>query len=84
MNNYVNKSRLYPVLIVPEEDGGYSTSVPDLPGCFSQGETIKSAYFNTCEAISNWVTAQEEKGEKVPLPAKVTPKEGEKRKCQQC
>jgi len=75
---------LYPVLIVPEEEGGYSTSVPGLPGCFSQGETIKSAYFNTCEAIHNWIAAQEQKGEKAPLPAKVTPKDGEEGECRKC
>ncbi|TSC72122.1 MAG: hypothetical protein G01um101438_750 [Parcubacteria group bacterium Gr01-1014_38] len=34
-----------------EEDGGYSVSVPALPGCFSQGDTFEEARKNIEEAI---------------------------------
>ena len=33
------------------EDGGYSVSVPALPGCFSQGDTFEEARKNVEEAI---------------------------------
>ncbi|MBN1190880.1 MAG: type II toxin-antitoxin system HicA family toxin [Dehalococcoidales bacterium] len=33
----------YTVILVPEEDGGYSVEVPALPGCFTQGETREEA-----------------------------------------
>jgi antitoxin HicB len=46
----------YPVIIVPESEGGFSTKVPDLPGCFSQGETVEEAYKNTREAMYNWIS----------------------------
>jgi len=29
----------YPISIYPEEEGGYTALIPDLPGCMSQGET---------------------------------------------
>ena len=32
-----------PARIVPEEQGGYSCSVPSLPGCFSCGDTFEEA-----------------------------------------
>lgn len=34
-----------------EKAGGYSVSVPSLPGCHSQGETFEEAQRNITEAI---------------------------------
>ena len=34
-----------------EADGGYSVSVPSLPGCFSQGDFFEEATRNIKEAI---------------------------------
>ncbi|MDO8728445.1 MAG: type II toxin-antitoxin system HicB family antitoxin [bacterium] len=34
-----------------EDTGGYSVSVPALPGCFSQGEDFEEAAKNITEAI---------------------------------
>ncbi len=39
------------VLLHADESGGYWTSCPALPGCFSQGETMEEALTNTREAI---------------------------------
>jgi predicted RNase H-like HicB family nuclease len=41
----------YNTIFTPEEEGGYSVSVPDLPGCFSQGDTFEEAKKNIAEAI---------------------------------
>jgi predicted RNase H-like HicB family nuclease len=35
-----------------EEDGGYSVSVAELPGCVSQGDTWEEALANIKEAIT--------------------------------
>ncbi len=40
------------VIFEQEKDGGYSVSVPFLPGCFSQGDTFEDALKNIREAIS--------------------------------
>lgn len=41
----------YTVLFTKEQEGGYSVSVPDLPGCLSQGDTFEEAETNIKEAI---------------------------------
>ncbi len=48
------------VLVRPEAMGGYSVSVPALPGCYSEGETREEALANIREAAELWleVTAE--------------------------
>jgi len=57
LNNsfYLNldvEQHTYQILLTPEEEGGYSVSVPALPGCYTQGETIEEAIEMSKEAIS--------------------------------
>lgn len=44
------KNIYYPAIFHPEEVG-YSVSVPDLAGCFTQGDTLEEAVEMTQEAI---------------------------------
>lgn len=57
----------YPILI---EEGGKSTAfgivVPDLPGCFSAGDTLDEAMDAAREAIAAWVDAALDGGQTVP------------------
>ena len=39
------------VFLEPSEDGGYTVTVPSLPGCVSEGETREEALENIREAI---------------------------------
>ena len=48
------------ILIREERDGGYSVSVPALPGCHSQGETMSEALTNIREAAELWLEVTEE------------------------
>ena len=41
----------YPVVIHQEKNSAYGVTVPDIPGCFSAGDTIDEAMENTREAI---------------------------------
>jgi len=43
------------VLVCPEAEGGYSVSVPTMPGCHSQGETLDEALANIREAADLWI-----------------------------
>jgi len=43
-----------------EENGGFSVSVPALPGCFSQGDTFEEAKSNIEEAISLYLEVMQE------------------------
>jgi predicted RNase H-like HicB family nuclease len=58
--------RTYRILLTPEEEGGFSVSVPSLPGCFTQGETIEEAIEMAKEAISLYIESLEAEGEFVP------------------
>jgi antitoxin HicB len=43
----------YTIILHPEpEEGGYSVTVPALPGCFAQGETLEEAITLAKEAIA--------------------------------
>ena len=42
---------IYPIVIHKDSDTAYGVTVPDLPGCFSAGDTIEDALTNTVEAI---------------------------------
>ena len=60
------KQRTYRILLTPEEEGGFSVSVPALPGCFTEGETIEEAIAMAKEAIALYIESLEEDGEPVP------------------
>jgi predicted RNase H-like HicB family nuclease len=46
----------YPIAIEPgDAKHAYGVVVPDLPGCFSAGDTLDEAIANTEEAILAWL-----------------------------
>lgn len=51
-----------------DEGGGWLATVPDLPGCMSDGETREEAVENVAGAIESWLEQAEEDGREVPLP----------------
>lgn len=68
-------ARNYPVIITPlssEEGGGYLATVPDLPGCMSDGETREEAARNVGGAILEWLDEAQRLGREVPSPASQT------------
>ena len=58
----------YPVTIIPDETGGYVAEIEDLPGCFTQGETLDETYENIEEARRLWIESMYEDGNDIPLP----------------
>ncbi|GAB6265012.1 MAG TPA: type II toxin-antitoxin system HicB family antitoxin [Methanothrix soehngenii] len=40
------------IIIEKDNDGRYVAECPDLPGCFSEGESLEDALENVIEAIS--------------------------------
>ena len=59
----------YTRLFTREEDGRYSTSVLELPGCFSSGDTPEDAMAMLDEAIEMWVGVEMERGHDIPPPS---------------
>lgn len=65
----------YPVIVYPEETGGFSVVVPTLPGCHSQGESLEEALANLREAVELYLEVLREDGlepEKMPDPLLTT------------
>ena len=50
----MNKTYYYPAVFTKEEIG-FSVSFPDLPGCYTQGDTIEEAYKMSASAIGLYV-----------------------------
>ena len=53
-------SRTFKIILEKEADGGYSVSVPLLPGCCSMGETIEECMANAKEAIKLYIESLKE------------------------
>ncbi|MEL7359362.1 MAG: type II toxin-antitoxin system HicB family antitoxin [Cyanobacteria bacterium J06560_6] len=58
----------YPITFYPEEVGGFTVMLKDLPGCMSQGETLEEAYEMIAEAKELWLETCYEDGFPIPLP----------------
>lgn len=54
----------------PEDGGGVLATVPDLPGCMSDGETEAEARRNALGAIREWIAEAERLGRAVPAPSR--------------
>ena len=60
----------YPVTIETGSDtAAFGIVVPDLPGCFSAGDTIDQAMGNVEEAIDLWIEAALDAGQEIPAPS---------------
>lgn len=46
------------ILLTPDESGGFTVRVPDLPGCITHGDTIDLALANAREAIALYLAGQ--------------------------
>ena len=44
------------------EAGGYSASIPALPGCHTQGETLEEVTANLREAAEGWLAVAHDEG----------------------
>ncbi len=53
--------RTYHVIIEQDEDGGFVGKVPELSGCFSQGDTLDELMDNVREAIELCLEVRDEK-----------------------
>jgi predicted RNase H-like HicB family nuclease len=60
----------YPVAIEPgTRTVAFGVVVPDLPGCFSAGDTLDEAMTNVEEAAALWIDAALDAGQPIPSPS---------------
>jgi antitoxin HicB len=61
----------YAVVIEPlsaDDGGGFLATVPDLPGCMSDGDTREEAARNVEDAIASWLEEARAVGREIPGP----------------
>ncbi len=67
MSKKISKEILkYTAIFEPAEEGGYVVSVPALPGCMTQGETLEEAIEMIKDAISGYIASLRKHNEPIP------------------
>ncbi len=56
----------YKILLHKEAEGGFTVSVPALPGCITYGEDVDEAIAMAKEAIELYILELQERGEDIP------------------
>lgn len=56
----------YKIRLHKEADGGFTVSVPVLPGCITYGENVDEAITMAKEAIELYIEELQERGEAIP------------------
>ena len=71
---------VYPAVFHPNENGSYTITFPDLPGCVSEGKSLPNALYMAQAALFDWAEYMEEEGQALPAASpigRVTLKDGE-------
>jgi predicted RNase H-like HicB family nuclease len=58
--------RTYSIVVDPDSESGYTVTVPALPGCITQGETLEECLDNAREAIELYLDGLEASGKPLP------------------
>lgn len=56
----------FDVVFEPQEEGGFTAYVPDLPGCVSEGETLEEATDMIQEAMALYLESRQAHGWSLP------------------
>ncbi len=56
----------FPIVIHKDEESGYGVTVPDLPGCFSAGDTLEETIQSAHEAVACHLEGLLMDGEPIP------------------
>lgn len=46
---------IYPAVFHPNDDGSYTITFPDVPGCISEGKSLDNALYMAQDALSTWM-----------------------------
>ena len=68
----------YPIVIHKDKDSDYGVTVPDLPGCFSAGDTLDEAIAMAQEAIELHLEGLIEDGQVIPKPGRIEDYKGKR------
>ncbi len=57
---------VFPACFYPCEEGGYTVTFPDLPGCVTEGDTLSEAVDMAIDAASGWLLEYVENTKQLP------------------
>jgi len=57
---------VYIAIFDPNDDGSYTVTVPDLPGCVTEGSNLAEAIDMSIDAASGWILGELEEGNSIP------------------
>ena len=58
---------VYPAIFHPNEDGSFTITYPDLPGCISEGKSLGNAMYMAQSALTQWIEYLTDKKQDVPV-----------------
>ena len=61
----------YPVVVHKDPDSDYGVTVPDLPGCFTAGDTVNDAIVQAVESIECHIEGLVLDGKTIPTPQSI-------------
>ena len=64
----VEKVLRYKAVFDPAEEGGFTVTVPKLPGVVTEGDTFEEALETVKDAIKGYLLVLQEQGEDIPEP----------------
>lgn len=56
----------YDIVLIPQPEGGYVVSVPELPSVATEGETIEEAVAMAKDAIEGYIATMRDEGWELP------------------
>ena len=62
---------IYPAIFHPNNDGSYTITYPDLPGCISEGKTLGNAMHMAQSALTQWIEYLKDKKQEIPSASSV-------------
>lgn len=57
---------VYPAVFHPNEDGSFTITYPDLPGCISEGKSLGNAMYMAQSALAQWIGYLTDKQQAIP------------------
>lgn len=59
---------VYPAIFHSNEDGSFTITYPDLPGCISEGKNLANAMYMAQTALAQWIEYLTDKKQSLPSP----------------
>lgn len=62
----MDKAFHYNIIFRPEHEGGFTATVPSLPGCVTYGKNLKEAKAMAVDAIKGYIASLKKHNEPIP------------------